>query len=55
MLFQDTPKEKIHLHGTTTSKTLPHKIDEVSKDKIFPRDTLMHKIRPQKSDEDIEV
>lgn len=55
ILFQDTPEEKIHLRDTSTNKTLPHKIDEVSKDKTLPRDTPTHKIHPQKSNEKIEV
>lgn len=37
------------------NKILPHKIDEVLKDKTLPRDTITSKIQSQKSNEEIEV
>lgn len=43
------------MRDTPTNKILPHKIDEVLKDKTLPRDAITSKIHSQKSNEEIEV
>lgn len=43
------------MRDTPMSKILPHKIDEVLKDKTLPRDAITSKIHSQKSNEEIKV